>query len=230
MDTVRMIIALAAQKDWKIFQLDVKSAFLHDELREDVYVEQPRGYEKKGSEHLVYKLYKALYGLKQAPRAWFSRIEVHFNKEGTVNYGIYYKKEGELLAFTDSDYAGDVDDRKSTSGYVFLMSSGAVSWCSKKQPIVTLSTAEAEFVAATVCACQGILMKRILKELGYFKEVYIAVMCDNSSTIKLSKNPIMHGRSKHIDVRYHFLRNLTKGGALELVYYGSQDQVADIMT
>ena len=82
MDTVRMIIALAAQKNWTIFQLDVKSAFLHGELSEDVYVEQPRGYEKKGSEHLVYKLHKALYGLKQAPRAWFSRIEAHFISEG----------------------------------------------------------------------------------------------------------------------------------------------------
>ena len=82
MDTVRMIIALAAQKNWTIFQLDVKSAFLHSELSEDVYVEQPRGYEKKGSEHLVYKLHKALCGLKQAPRAWFSRIEAHFISEG----------------------------------------------------------------------------------------------------------------------------------------------------
>ena len=82
MDTVRMIIALAARKSWEVFQLDVKSAFLHGELSEDVYVEQPKGYEKKGNEHLVYKLHKALYGLKQAPRAWFSRIEAHFIGEG----------------------------------------------------------------------------------------------------------------------------------------------------
>lgn len=74
MDTVRMIIAAAAQRGWGIYQLDVKSAFLHGELMEDVFVEQPRGYEASGKQHMVYKLHKALYGLKQAPRAWFSRI------------------------------------------------------------------------------------------------------------------------------------------------------------
>lgn len=82
MDTVRMIITLASQKSWIIYQLDVKSTFLHGELSEDVFVEQPRGYEQKESEHKVYKLHKVLYGLKQAPRAWFSRIEAHFTHEG----------------------------------------------------------------------------------------------------------------------------------------------------
>jgi len=77
-----MIIVLAAQKGWRIFQLDIKSAFLYGELSEEVYIEQPRGYDIQGREHLVYKLHKALYGLKQAPRAWFSRIEAHFIKEG----------------------------------------------------------------------------------------------------------------------------------------------------
>ncbi|GAA0147836.1 transmembrane signal receptor [Lithospermum erythrorhizon] len=82
MDTVRMIIAMAAHNGWKIYQMDIKSAFLHGELLENVFVEQPQGYEKKGKEHLVYKLTKALYGLKQAPRTWYSKIETHFNKEG----------------------------------------------------------------------------------------------------------------------------------------------------
>ena len=152
--------------------------------------------------------------------------------KGTINYGIFYKKGGEkkLLAFTDSDYAGDLEDRKSTSGYVFLLSSGAVSWSSKKQPIVTLSTTEAEFVAAAACACQAVWMRRILKKFGHSQEGSTTVMCDNSSTIKLSKNPIMHGRSKHIDVRFHFLRDLTKDGEVELVYYGTQDQVTNLMT
>lgn len=81
-DTTRVILALAAQKGLKICQLDVKSAFLHGELSEEVYVDQPEGYEKKGRETEVYKLNKALYGLKQAPRAWYSRIEAYFTKEG----------------------------------------------------------------------------------------------------------------------------------------------------
>lgn len=102
MDTLRMIIALAAHKNWQIFQLDVKSAFLHGELNEDVYVEQPRGYEKKGSEHLVYKLHKALYGLKQAPRAWFSRIEAHFIDEG------FQRCDSEQTLFTKRSKEGKI--------------------------------------------------------------------------------------------------------------------------
>ncbi|CAL2265083.1 unnamed protein product [Prunus armeniaca] len=82
LDTIHLIIALAAQQGWSIFQLDVKSAFQHGELSEEVFVQQPQGYEKKGEEHKVYKLNKALYGLKQAPRAWYSKIEAYFAKEG----------------------------------------------------------------------------------------------------------------------------------------------------
>lgn len=81
-DTIRMIIVVDAQKGWSVYQFDVKSAVLHGELNEDVYVEQPSGYVRKGEEQKVYKLRKALYGLKQAPRACYSRIEAYFLKEG----------------------------------------------------------------------------------------------------------------------------------------------------
>ncbi|PRQ17802.1 putative RNA-directed DNA polymerase [Rosa chinensis] len=110
--------------------------------------------------------------------------------KGTVDYDIYYKNEGgdKLMAFTDSGYAGDMEDSKSTSGYVFLLSSGAISWSSKKQPIVTLSTTEAKFVAATMCVCQAIWLKRIVKELGHEEEDCTYIKYDNTSTIKLSKN------------------------------------------
>lgn len=152
--------------------------------------------------------------------------------KGTLDFGVFYKKGGnkELIAYTDSDYAGDLEDRKSTSGYVFLMSSGAVSWSSKKQPIVTLSTTEAEFIAAASCACQAVWLRRVLDKLGHIQSKSTTVFCDNRSAIKLSKNPVMHGRSKHIDVRFHFLRELTKDGTLNLLHCNTQEQVADVMT
>jgi hypothetical protein len=97
------VVALAAQRGWVIYQLDVKSAFLYGELNEEVFVKQPCGYVQKGHEHKVYKLKKALYGLKQAPRAWYSRIEAYFMKEGfekcDYEHTLFTKtrKEGTLL-------------------------------------------------------------------------------------------------------------------------------------
>ncbi|GAA0183370.1 hypothetical protein LIER_30792 [Lithospermum erythrorhizon] len=123
-----------------------------------------------------------------------------------------------------------MDERKNTSGYVFKFSSGAVAWTSKKQPIVSLSTTGTEFIAATVYTCQAIWIKRILTELGHEKESCIVIKCDNNSTIKLSKNLIMYEKSKHIDVRYYFLRDLTKKGEIELVHCASTNEAANIMT
>jgi hypothetical protein len=113
---------------------------------------------------------------------------------------------------------------------VFKFGSGAISWSSKKQPIVTLSTTEAEFVVAASSACQSIWLKNVLQHLRLDQKSSTVIFCDNSSSIKLSKNPIMHGRCKHIDVRFHFLRDLTKEGTIELVFCKSKEQLADIMT
>ncbi|KAK6235635.1 hypothetical protein SCA6_010972 [Theobroma cacao] len=137
-------------------------------------------------------------------------------------------KRSDLFGFTDSDYAGDPDDRKSTPRYVFVMGSGAISWSSKKQSIVTLSSTEAGFVAAT-CACQAIWLWNILEELHFKQEEPTPIYRDSSSAIKLCKNPVLPGRSKHIDVKYH-LQDLTKDGTIDLIFCRSEDQVATIFT
>lgn len=401
LDTIRVILAVAAHCGWQVFQLDVKSAFLHGDIKEEVFVHQPEGFIKEGEEGRFYKLKKALYGLKQAPRAWYSKIEAHFLREGfekcssehtlftkskggkilivslyvddliftgsdmnmcnefkrsmmlefdmsdlgkmrhflgievlqnsngificqrryarevlvrfemassnpvknpivpgtklskdeggtkvdatlfkqavgslmyltvtrpdlmyvvslisrymsrptmshwlaakrilryvkgTTELGIFYKKgEGslKLLAFTDSGYAGDLDDRRSTSGYVFMIGSGAVSWSSKKQPVVTLSTTEAEYIAAALCACQCLWLKRIMGKIGMEKDEATIIQCDSSSAIQLARNPVFHGKSKHIQVRFHFLRDLVNDGVVDLRFCNSQEQVADLMT
>ena len=156
-------------------------------------------------------------------------IKLHFQSakrilrylKGTIDFGVLYEKGGneELIAYTYSDYARDLDDRKNTLGYVFMLSSGVMSWSSKKQHVVSLSTTEAEFIVATSCACQAIWLRRILEGLRHVLHDSTTAYCDNSSTIKLYENLVMHGRCKHIDVHFHFLHELTKDGIVEMVHY-----------
>lgn len=152
--------------------------------------------------------------------------------QGTLDYGIWYKRGGigRMDVYTDSDFAGDVSDRKSTSGYLFLWDGAAVAWCSKKQSIVALSSTEAEYVAASTCACQVLWIRGILEEFGLKQEDITMIKCDNTSAIKLSRNPVFHGRCKHIGVRFHFLRDLVNEGMIELEHVGTKEQFADILT
>ncbi|XP_037497309.1 uncharacterized protein LOC119371385 [Jatropha curcas] len=304
METIRLVIALAAQKGWPIYQFDVKSAFLPGELTENVFVEQPCDFKRSmkiefdmtGLGRMKYFLgleifqnsdgiflsqrkyalevlqkfgmhnstavynpivpgvklvkdesgatdektyYKQIVGslmyltatrpdmmftVSLVSRYMDSPTQLHFQAakrvlrylKGTTDLGIFYKKGGdnELIAYADSDYAGDLEDRKSTSGYL----------------VVSLSTTEAKFISAASCACQAVWLTRILKKLDPKQDKSVMICCDNNSAIKLLKNPMMHGRSKHIDVRFHFLRELTKAGTVELVYCASQEQLADIMS
>ena len=117
--------------------------------------------------------------------------------KGTLNYRILCKRENSnLIAYTNSDYTGDLDDRKITSGYVFLIASGVVSLLSKKQPVVTSSTIEVEFVTAVGCASQTVWMRRISEQLGCVHNQGTLVYCDNSSTIKLFVNPVLYFLNK----------------------------------
>eukprot|EP00253_Pinus_taeda_P022709 PITA_22709 len=107
---------------------------------------------------------------------------------------------------------------------------GAISWASKKQSIVALSTAEAEYVAATAAACQAVWMRRMLRSLGQEKAKATVFFCDNSSAIALSKNSVFHKRTKHIDTRFHYIRELVNNGEIVLEHCMTQEQVADILT
>ncbi|KAJ0847396.1 putative RNA-directed DNA polymerase [Helianthus annuus] len=150
----------------------------------------------------------------------------------TYDYGLVYERNatGKLEIYTDSDYARDRKDRRCTSGYVCLLSNAAICWSSKKQEVVTLSSTEAEYVAAKNCACHGMWLKGLMGELTGKQMGMVQIKCDNNSTINLSKNPVMHRRTKHIDVRYHYLRELVNKGEVELVFCSTEEQVADVMT
>lgn len=125
---------------------------------------------------------------------------------------------------------GSIDDRKSTTGWVFNLGSAAVAWCSKKQNITALSSTEAEYISATSAACQAMWMRRLLEDMNEKQLEPTVIFCDNKSAIAIAKNPAMHGRTKHIDTRYHFIRGLIADESLILLHCCTNEQVADVLT
>ena len=137
---------------------------------------------------------------------------------GTLDYGPLYSDNATMERFSDADWSGDLDDRKSTSGYVFMMSGAAISWNSKKQSCVALSTAEAEYVALSQASQESIWLQRLLMEMGQEISNATTINEDNQSAMAMAmaKNPQFHGRAKHIDMKYHYVRELVKSNKIEL--------------
>ncbi|KAJ9566357.1 hypothetical protein OSB04_002323 [Centaurea solstitialis] len=336
----------------KIYQMDVKCAFLNGVLQEEVYVEQPEGFIDPRYPNHVYVLDKALYSLKQAPRVWYKTLTdyllgVGYKKgtidptlflwrscsdliivqiyvddvifastkpemcqefentmksqfkismmgelmfflglqvrqrpdgifinqskyvhdllkrfdfggsnsaatpmpknfqlnadssvkrilrylKGTPDFGLWYPKDSgfELIAYTDSDHAGCKLNRKSTSGACQFLGDKLVSWSSRKQNCVSLSTAEAEYVAAAACCSQVLWMKTQLADFGYTMQ-RIPIYCDSKSAIQITANSVQHSRTKHIDIRYHFIKDHVEKGNVELYFVESDYQLADLFT
>eukprot|EP00253_Pinus_taeda_P027964 PITA_27964 len=343
LEAIRMFLALSSFKKFKVFQMDVKSAFLNGDLEEEVYIEQPNGFILGNDPNLVCRLKKVLYGLKQAPRAWYYCLYKYLHQQGfskgSADSNLYIKVEndkllilvvyvddiifgsneeemsqsfalvmqkefemsllgeltyflglqiqqkeggiflsqtkylkqilkkygmedaklvctpmvtgcslsandesaavhqptyrymiGSLLYLTDADWAGSMDDRKSTSGGAFFMGSRLVSWFSKKQSSIALSTAEAKYVAAASCCTQLLWMMQTLQDFQITCTPPISILCANTSAISVSKNPVMHSKTKHIPIKYHFLWEQVLEQKVKLEYVPSKEQVADILT
>ncbi|GJY86804.1 retrovirus-related pol polyprotein from transposon TNT 1-94 [Tanacetum coccineum] len=324
LEAIRIFLAFAAHMNMVVYQMDVKTAFLNGNLREEVYVSQPDGFVDPDNPNHMYKLKKALYGLKQAPHAWttdFSKSQSIFidqskyaleslkkygfdtcdpvdtpmvekskldeDKEGkvvdlshyrgmigtllylkasrpdlqfaicmcaryqarptekhlhavkrifrylrgTINRGLWYPKDSSiaLTAFTDADHVGCQDTRRSTSGSMQFLGDRLVSWSSKRQKSVAISSTKAEYIAMSGCCAQILWMRSQLTDygLGFNK---IPMYCDNKSAIALSCNNVQHSRSKHIDIRFHFIKEHVENGVIELYFVNMEYQLADIFT
>jgi len=137
--------------------------------------------------------------------------------KGTLKLGLLFptaSKEGKakLVGYSYSEWCGDRMDRRSTSCHLFKFNDVAISWCTKKQPVTIISSCEVEYIAGTFAACQAIWLDNVMKELNYEVEKPLKLKIDNRSAINLAKNPIVYGRSKHIETRFHFVREqVTKG-------------------
>ena len=400
MNTVRVLLSLAANQDWPLQQLDVKNAFLNGDLKEEVYMELPPGFENRNMEGQVCKLRKSLYGLKQAPRAWFDKftkalrqqeyvqahsdhtlffrhrngkitilivyvddiiltgddseeierlkrnlalefemkdlgklryflgmevarnktgisvsqrkyvidllqetgmlgckpvdtpmdpnVKLELNGNGTpVDKGRYQRLVGKLIylshtrpdiafsvscvsqfmhspseehmdavyrilrylkgipgkglffkknenrgieVFTDADWAGSINDRRSTSGYCSFVWGNLVTWRSKKQTVVARSSAEAELRSAAHGVCEALWLKMLLEELKVSVTAPLKIFCDNKAAINISHNPLHHDRTKHIEVDRHFIKEKIEEGTICVVYVPTSEQTADILT
>jgi hypothetical protein len=135
-----------------------------------------------------------------------------------------------LKGYTDSDWAGNSEDHKSTSGCCFTLGSAMISWFSRKQSSVAQSSTEAEYIAASMGAREAVWLRKLL--FGLFGKPLppTTIYCDNQSCIKLSLNPVFHNRSKHIETPYHYVRNMVERDVIKLEYISTEDQIADILT
>lgn len=154
--------------------------------------------------------------------------------KNTSNYGIEYngkfEESNKLIGYSDSDFANDPDTRKSISGYVFKINDGAITWSSQRQQIVTLSTTEAEYVAAAHATKEATWLRQMLYDIGEEQETPTTINIDNQSAIRLVKNNEFHKRTKHISVKFHFIREKYENKEITVKYVETDKQVADLMT
>ncbi|KAG6470071.1 hypothetical protein ZIOFF_071123 [Zingiber officinale] len=153
--------------------------------------------------------------------------------KGTIHFGLTYIKgpqEISIFGYSDSDLAGDLDGRKSTSGMTFYFNESLVSWNSQKQKTVALSSCEVEFMAATTATCHALWLRSLTSELTGEKTKPVTLFVDNKYAIALMKNPVFHGRSKHIDIRFHFIRECVENGQIVVEFINTGEQRADVLT
>ena len=149
----------------------------------------------------------------------------------TAEFGVWYSKDTNdvLTGYFDVDWAGNVDDRKSTSGGCFYVGNNLVSQMSKKQNSISLFTAEAEYITAGSYCSQPLWMQKLLHDYGICQE-HLTIYCDNNSAINISKNPVQHSLTKHIEIQHHFIRELVEDGTLTLEFIHTDNQKADLFT
>ncbi|GJW91948.1 ribonuclease H-like domain-containing protein [Tanacetum coccineum] len=260
LEAVRIFVAYAAHKSFPIYQMDVKTAFLNGPLKKEVYVAQPDEFVNPDHPEKVYRLRKALYGLKQAPRAWHKESSKGFTKDLSrtpVDQTRYRSMIESLMYLTSSrpeilckqyatvhiikldqrkstskrlkGYFGCLDTHKSTSIRIQFLGDKLVNWMSKKQDCTVMSSTKSDYVALSASCAQVMWMRTQLKDYG-FDYNKIPMYCDFQSAIAISCNPVYHSRTKHINVRYHFIKEQVERGIIDLYFVRTEYQLADMFT
>eukprot|EP00253_Pinus_taeda_P023373 PITA_23373 len=222
---------LSSKFDMK--DLDVVNYILGMEIKRDWAKRKLWLNQRKYVETILQRLNRFI--LKPRKEHWTTAKRVFRYLRGTSDYGLCYQgRPGldrvlDIHGFVDADWARDLDQRRSTGGYVLNLFGGAVSSMSKKQSVVALSTTEAEYMAATHASKEAVWLKRLCSSMGLVQEA-IRIDYDNQSAIFLAKNPTYHSKTKHIDVQYHFVRDMIEDKKVLLVKVDTLKNTADALT
>ncbi|GJT06797.1 retrovirus-related pol polyprotein from transposon TNT 1-94 [Tanacetum coccineum] len=245
LEAVRLFVAYAAHKSFPIYQIDVKTAFFNGPLKEEVYVNQPDGFIDPHHPDKVYHIKKALYGLKKAPRAWYDELSNFLVSKG-FSKGIQIRQSPRGIFINEAKYAQEI-----------LKKHGMTSCDSIGTPMATkpldadlsgthidqtkyhyagyldtrksISGAKAEYVFLSACCAQVLWLRTQLIDYGFHFDK-IPMYYDSKAAIAISCNPVQHSRTKHIDVRYHFIKEQVEKGIVELFFVGTEYQLADLFT
>ncbi|KAG8473076.1 hypothetical protein CXB51_035013 [Gossypium anomalum] len=276
--SIRALLGIVAMHDLELEQLDVRTAFLHGELEEDIYMQQLEGFTVSEKEDYVCLLKKSLYDLKQLPsdgsfvylllyvddmliaakdkgeirksaKPVSTSLAAHFRlssalspqSDDEIEYMSHSvqladkwripfgRTEDGVIGYVNADFAGDLDRRRSLTDYVFTIGGCAISWKATLQTTVTLSTTEAEYMVIIEACKAAIWLKGLFSELNEALQIS-TVFCDSQSAIFLTKNQMFHERTKHIDVRYHFVRDIITRGDIFVRKISTHENPADMMT
>ncbi|KAJ9515360.1 hypothetical protein QJQ45_006621 [Haematococcus lacustris] len=160
---------------------------------------------------------------------WLAACSVLCYLKGTADQGLLFGGVSGLQGYSDADYAGDKDTARSTTGYIFTLNGGAISWSSRLQPTVAMSTAEAEYMAASSAAKEALWLRKLMRDLQLDASC-VHLGCDNQAAIQLLHNPMATSRAKHIDVHHHFVRERISRGEVAFHYSHTSSMLADILT
>nr|GEW74342.1 retrovirus-related Pol polyprotein from transposon TNT 1-94 [Tanacetum cinerariifolium] len=268
MEAIRIFLAYATHKSFMVFQMDVKTAFLHGSLKEDVYVCQPEGFIDADHPSHVYKLKKALYGLKQAPRAWYNELSMfllqnHFFK-GTIDLTLFIRRFHDDILVIQSKYVLEIlkkyemescdpvgtpmkikdkldldQNRTPVDATKYRSMISALMYLTSSRPDIDSGFELTGFLDADYAGCKDtfkstsggahFLSEKLLTDYGFhFKK--IPIYCDSKLAIAISCNPVQHSRTKHVAVRYHFIKEHVEKGTIELYFVKTDYQLADIFT
>lgn len=165
---------------------------------------------------------------------WMAVKRIFRYLKGTIHLGILYygdpRKDLKIIGYSDADFGNDIKDRKSRTGYVFIMGHGAIAWVSGRQPCLAQSTTESELIAANEASREVVWLKRLLNSIGIPQKGPTTIHCDNQSTIRFIKNPVDHKRTKHVDIRFLYVRERVEAKNVEVSYVQTRHQIADLLT